>query len=377
MTEKTVIENRLRLIGYYNRPDQDLNSEQLFCAEAENLATLLEESFQRLIQNPKTDQSFRAILQSKAVFILKSTDNRLSAYFPYKNIARLSNVKYIKDEITPIPLKYKSWFIPGQDIPVEPQKERKYIITTSGPDFLITFDERTLPLDWSEDDYISKSDLNLILHDPWTTHVEFDTDSHCDGCEGNCNNSCFYHRYKRALRLYVNRDAIDEELAPLHEKMDMILAPHCSNSATLLSEINSEISSLEERIDLYEDHFNISFERLTSKLNSCEICVEGRGKFQNATEDELIDILTSDKLLRTFREDLNIRDSSFLFWNSVHIEGHVYDIITDSVVTFDYKVNFKSKKERKCFLEAISGNNLRDVALSATNINKFMVEFYD
>lgn len=38
-------------------------------------------------------------------------------------IARLTDVRYVKRDVTPVPLKYKAWFVAGQEITI--WRERK------------------------------------------------------------------------------------------------------------------------------------------------------------------------------------------------------------------------------------------------------------
>ena len=92
----------LRLIGYYNKPNQTMHEETEFVEEAACLAERLKISFDSLRNNSLTDAIFKSILNSNAVFILKDRDNNLYAYFPCKNIARISNVVYNKKSVVPI-----------------------------------------------------------------------------------------------------------------------------------------------------------------------------------------------------------------------------------------------------------------------------------
>lgn len=56
----------------------------------------------------------RAVFKGNTVFILKGENGKLYGYYPKYNIARLTNVHYVKPDVTPMPNHYKRWFYPGQ-----------------------------------------------------------------------------------------------------------------------------------------------------------------------------------------------------------------------------------------------------------------------
>ena len=115
-TKDMDIHKKFRLIGYYNKPNQKMYEELVFVEEATELAKLLGSSLNSIVSNKDTDSLFRSIIKSNTVFIFKNEDNELAAYYPYKGIARLSDVRYEKPDVTPVPLKYKHWFVPGENI---------------------------------------------------------------------------------------------------------------------------------------------------------------------------------------------------------------------------------------------------------------------
>lgn len=110
------IHKKFRLIGFYNKPNQNMYEELVFVKEASELAKLLGSSLNSIVSNKDTDPLFRSIIKSNTVFIFKNEDNELAAYYPYKGIARLSDVRYEKGDINQVPLMYKRWFTPGEDI---------------------------------------------------------------------------------------------------------------------------------------------------------------------------------------------------------------------------------------------------------------------
>lgn len=116
MKEEMDIHKKFRLIGFYNKPNQNMYEELVFVEEATELAKLLGSSINSIVSNNKTDSLFRSIIKSNTIFIFKNEDNELAAYYPYKGIARLSDVRYEKKDINQVPLKYKRWFFPGENI---------------------------------------------------------------------------------------------------------------------------------------------------------------------------------------------------------------------------------------------------------------------
>lgn len=113
----------MRLIGYYNKPNQNMREEQELVDDALQLAKLLERSFSFLQEDVQDQPLFLSILKGNTVFILKGEDCKLYAYYPYKKIARITKVKYVKADVTPMPFEYKAWFVPGQEISVHKKSE--------------------------------------------------------------------------------------------------------------------------------------------------------------------------------------------------------------------------------------------------------------
>ena len=105
---------KMRLIGYYMSDDQFMRTEAVFPEEAEKLAELLQITFDTILENRYVDDDMRAVFNGNTVFILKGENGRLYGYYPKYNIARLTNVHYVKPDVTPMPNHYKRWFYPGQ-----------------------------------------------------------------------------------------------------------------------------------------------------------------------------------------------------------------------------------------------------------------------
>lgn len=104
----------MRLIGYYMSDDQFMRTEAVFPEEAEKLAELLRTTFDTILENRYVDDEMRAVFNGNTVFILKGENGKLYGYYPKYNIARLTNVHYVKPDVTPMPNCYKRWFYPGQ-----------------------------------------------------------------------------------------------------------------------------------------------------------------------------------------------------------------------------------------------------------------------
>lgn len=275
---------KMRLIGFYNKIGQNMVPEALFVEDAETLAPLFSKSFDSLISNPGVDDVFKSVIKGNSVFILKGENGKLYAYYPSKNIARISKVRYNKQDVTVVPLTYKGWFIPGDDIPIINREGRtnksngrtqnkKYVISRSGSDFLISDGKKILPLDWSEDKYISFNNLKALLSSKWVTLVEFETNSQCDDCDGYdysncdmsrckddcescsgrryiCNNSCFYHRYDSALRISINQNELFDIINPILIRLKDANVPHSANYKEIYSEIKSDLDHIFEETDI-------------------------------------------------------------------------------------------------------------------------------
>ena len=85
---------KLRLLGYYNYPNQDMYPEKDRIAEANELAPLLDASLQSIYQNPKTDALIKRMIDSATVFVFKDEENHLYGYFTKNKTVRLTDVKY-------------------------------------------------------------------------------------------------------------------------------------------------------------------------------------------------------------------------------------------------------------------------------------------
>lgn len=111
-----VSDMKIRLLGYYSKPNQILYPEKERVQEAKDLAPLLEASIDSLFQNPDTDEDIKRVILRPTVFVFKDEDGNLVAYFTKDKIARLTGVIFNRSHIVQVPLKYKGWFHPGDSI---------------------------------------------------------------------------------------------------------------------------------------------------------------------------------------------------------------------------------------------------------------------
>lgn len=376
---KFTFNNKMRLIGYYNKSNQTMHEENKYIEESKHLADLLNISFESLRKNKNIDSIFKSIINSNAVFILKDEKGNLFAYFPCKNIARISNVIYNKKEVTQIPFEYKCWFIPSNEIKTNislNEQNKRYFITTSGSDFLITNNKtkRTLPLDWDEDTFISIKDLSHLINDEWVLLYEYYTEEDCGDCDGYdysncdmsrckndcercrgrkyvCNDSCFNHRYKKALRLKLNHSIIGQSLTDLLNILETISQPKTINDISS-SQYQDSLIEAENHCKFLSKYFDISesiLETFISKFNIYTMLHNGRNNFKE--EDSITIYINSSKSLCINKKDIRFHTKGILFWKTYHLQSihTTYNSVADSIVEFDYKISFRTEEDRNIF----------------------------
>lgn len=125
------IHTEIRLIGYYSSENTKLNPETERIDEAEELAPLLQKSLLSLENNDRIQESFLSVLKGNTVFIFKTREGELVAYHTTTNRARLSNVNYVKDAVTPAESIYKKWFVPGEKMIIKPSPKPEIQIEIS------------------------------------------------------------------------------------------------------------------------------------------------------------------------------------------------------------------------------------------------------
>lgn len=106
----------LRLLGYYNGPDQKLNPEIEQIEFANALGKLLSVTFSS-INDPNDDPDFASALET-GVFLLRDKESHLYAFWPKEQIARITGVIFNREALTILPLEYKYWFVPGEEMTI-------------------------------------------------------------------------------------------------------------------------------------------------------------------------------------------------------------------------------------------------------------------
>ena len=104
----------LRLLGYYNTENQSMQPETEKPEEAAALAELLSVTFEDM-NDINNDPDFESARQN-GVFLLRDRDSNLFAYFPKGKIAKVTGVVFNREELVMLPLEYKNWFIPGEEL---------------------------------------------------------------------------------------------------------------------------------------------------------------------------------------------------------------------------------------------------------------------
>lgn len=86
--------DKLRLLGFYHFPNQDMKPETERVEEAIELARLLNASIGSLMMNPKTDKELKGIIKDGAVLIFKDERSHLYGFFTKNRTARITDVKF-------------------------------------------------------------------------------------------------------------------------------------------------------------------------------------------------------------------------------------------------------------------------------------------
>lgn len=132
-------------------------------------------------------------------------------------------------------------------------------ISTMGSDFIISLKGKPRALRWSEDEYISISDLYKLIKNRWTYIQEEDTDDVCSQCQGgSCNNSCFFYRNKRvdSIRLFAD---LEKEILKFSQRADQIIRE--SNEQVFYNleiKFESDYNELKNDIGFLINYFEIS-----------------------------------------------------------------------------------------------------------------------
>lgn len=104
---------KLRLVGYYTGKTQNMYEESKYVTEAVSLAQLLAKSFATLNPEGICNEKFKEAFYGNTVFIFEDSEKRLYAYYPQKEIARLSSVIFRRGG-NRAPNEAQAWFKPGE-----------------------------------------------------------------------------------------------------------------------------------------------------------------------------------------------------------------------------------------------------------------------
>ena len=111
---RTVSPLELRLLGFYNKPNQKMYPEAERVEEAQILAEQLDVSFKDALS--KFDEEAPLVrAYDTAVLIFRDKEKNLYAFFPRERIARLTNVVYNKYNVIKSEGEFRCWFHPGED----------------------------------------------------------------------------------------------------------------------------------------------------------------------------------------------------------------------------------------------------------------------
>lgn len=390
---------KIKLIGYYTGEKQNMNPEKRFQDEAEKLAELLERTFAETFSSIDTDKlgdkRFVESLSSNTVYIFKDEDKNLYAYYPTKQIARLSSVIYDSNNINKTPFEYSSWFLPGEKIPYIPSNEKKqnnrharialcdingndfeftnkeFFISTAGSDFLIHLKRKSYALDWNPDTYISIKDLEKIIRHKWTYLDETDTDDGCGDCDGYnydncdysrckndcehcggrryiCNNGCFYYRYDTYVSIEFDEDIINEDLAEGFGILRKIGSQY-SKHTELIKQHGEYLNSLNNECQMFLG-YNLWCEPVISYIKTYKQMLELEKERNNSSH--VVDILLmKDGKVAEFKlpdNAIKIGRCGFLWLsNKLVLDG--YDFVSDTFIKQEYTIKPTGKADEKAF----------------------------
>ena len=275
---------KVRIIGYYSAPNQDMLPETEAVHEAEVLALLFEKSFASLLTGSVLQAHFREVLTGNSIFILRDFNKHLYAYYPLKRRARITSVKYDCSAIRTVPLIYKSSFMPGEIIPLlgaRPVKTEHLRVFKSGSGFTLKRNGKTLPLYWQSDKNISCSNLGNYLRDPWVEIHETDSVNYAaNPSTGNNNLPLSYHIRPRQW-------LIEYSLQPAVEVLRTICHLRAENPEKLFAENWEQINRLACRCDKVFTHLKVPdfVAEFRTLLVQCEALLRARGEAKKMREE--------------------------------------------------------------------------------------------
>ena len=87
---------KMRLIGYYTGPKQVMKPEESFVEESKELARKFEKTITYLHDDPQVDDSIKAVIDARTVFVFKNEDGTLYAYFSRMRTGNFTPISLLK-----------------------------------------------------------------------------------------------------------------------------------------------------------------------------------------------------------------------------------------------------------------------------------------
>ena len=274
----------------------------------------------------------------------------------------------------------------------------RYKLTSLGSDFFLNNGNESFPLDWGECT-ISFADLRDILRSEAINVVKFKTDdvckeSGCDGydysncdwsrckndckrCRGRkyvCDNRCFYYRYKVAVKLVVDKEAIYEMISPVLKRLKDANAAYCENYRDIYFQIEKDIERIRKALGKASEYFVVDE---YAELNK-ELLVYN--KLADARDNARIKLPLTLFGIRVAPHNIAISRHGLLLWKKWHIEsiGEAYDSTKDRFVRFDFKLLETDENVIKRIVTCIKEQNQEELnrLLSQVKIKSKKIEHY-
>lgn len=417
---------KLKLVGYYSGEKQNMYPEKRFVEEAANLNELLEKTFQQTFSGEGETVSedvatFYESFLKDCVYIFKDENKNLYAWFRAKHIARISQVKYDRNSIIPIPIEFQSWFVLGEPIQRNEAanrsidknnsqeivlydtndnkhvfQEKDLIITTAGSDLLILLNKRRYAL--SQKKRITIKDLKKLILHRWSYLQEFSTNSlcgdcdgwdyshcdmdrcrnECDGCGGRryiCDKRCFNNRYDTCVQIRTYKDAGKKEISEALGYIHAIMAPK-----------SDHLQLFEMHKDFLETLYNECasyplYHKTLSKYCKAYKKLQKKEKERVLPENQFVNVTI---IHRSMKQNFLIPNNSFdieepgclFFWGAkiLSIQGYnkqTDDYIPPQRICLDFAKGYK----KDVFLAHINNLDFSALSLTIDEKNKVKYEF--
>lgn len=375
---------KIQLLGYYNKENQCMNPEQKYVQEAETLVKLLSKSFDGLTSD--MESSFSAALRGDAVFIFRNHYGDLFAYYPCKQLARITNVKYNSQDIIKVKRAYKNWFIPGKkfiidknavnEVPFKTLSGKNYMIGIcpdsiylNRDDYYIKIGNSVYAIYW--DETICMDDLKALILHKWIYLRESKMSDYCgdcngwdysgcdmdrcredcDGCGGRrykCNNSCFNKRHKIAITLCLRSLTIKKEIQEGLNILDKISKPFSTEADTLWKNSQPLFTSLKKNYQFIQNQFGDIdiMQKFLQKLENTATL-----QYMRHRKEPLIEIkVYKEEIISRYiipLSSLRVEQSfnGILWFKQLNttMSFNTYDYVSDTFVREEYHLDNKQK----------------------------------